>query len=267
GRRRRPWRRSRRRASGRTRALRRPHRRAPTVASREHRPAHHRQDRPGRPRAPLGRNSANSSLPPSSDRFQEAQKKPAPKSTRKRGRQNGAEGFGLPMACEPGQTIDHLPATCTGCAHGLHANASTGYQRRQVRVFRAGFFRGRWHVPGSEGRTRRLQAEYAAVVLLVAPLVTAIFAFGPPTDVRTLYAEGLCRITEEANCDEDGNPGEPPGAVPSPQPSPGEGTGRNPMRRARTLRRTKRKPMKYVQAGKDEGRGTYLFDPRPYLDR
>ncbi|GAA1082084.1 hypothetical protein [Nocardiopsis composta] len=25
--------------------------------------------------------------------------------------------------------------------------------------------------------------------------------------------------------------------------------------------------MKYVQAGKDEGRGTYLFDPRPYLDR
>src|SRR5690606_26435454 len=115
------------------------------------------------------------------------------------------------------------------------------------------------------------QAEYAAVVLavvlLVAPLVTAIFAFGPPADVRTLYAEGLCRITEEANCDEDGNPGEPPGAVPSPQPSPGEGTGRNPMRRARTLRRTKRKPMKYVQAGKDEGRGTYLFDPRPYLDR
>src|SRR5690606_17973372 len=78
--------------------------------------------------------------------------------------------------------------------------------------------RGRFHAPGSEGRTRRFQAEYAAVVLavvlLVAPLVTAIFAFGPPTGVRTLYAEGLCRITEEGDCDDDGNPGEPPGAVP-----------------------------------------------------
>lgn len=81
----------------------------------------------------LGRNSTNSSLPPSSDRFAKPDKKAAAKSARKRGRQKGAEGFGLSMASDPDQTIDHVPTACTGCGTGLDADSSAGYQRRQVR--------------------------------------------------------------------------------------------------------------------------------------
>lgn len=81
----------------------------------------------------LGRNSSNSSLPPSSDLFDKPESKPAKKSARKRGRQQGAEGFGLSMVTDPDQVHDHLPATCTGCHAGLGPEASIGYQRRQVR--------------------------------------------------------------------------------------------------------------------------------------
>src|SRR5690606_40967993 len=49
------------------------------------------------------------------------------------------------------------------------------------------------------------KVEYAAVVLLVATLVTAVFAFGLPTDVRVLYAEGICRIMPDSQgCDGEG---------------------------------------------------------------
>lgn len=65
----------------------------------------------------LGRNSANSSLPPSSDRFEKPGKKPAAKSTRKRGRQKGAEGFGLSMVADPDQTPSIMcPPAAPGAA-------------------------------------------------------------------------------------------------------------------------------------------------------
>lgn len=81
----------------------------------------------------LGRNSANSSLPPSLDLFAQPEKKPSTKSGRKRGRQKGAQGFGLSMVEDPNQTLDHVPGACSGCGHGLNSTASTGYQRRQIR--------------------------------------------------------------------------------------------------------------------------------------
>ena len=81
----------------------------------------------------LGRNSTNPSLPPSSDRFAKPEKKAAAKSARKRGRQKGAQGFGLSMTSDPDQTIDHVPTNCTGCGQGLDADSWAGYQRRQVR--------------------------------------------------------------------------------------------------------------------------------------
>ena len=74
----------------------------------------------------LGRNSGNSSLSPSSDRFETPDKKPAAKSARKRGRPKGAEGFGLSMASDPDHTIDHVSTTCTGCGHGLDQGSGPG---------------------------------------------------------------------------------------------------------------------------------------------
>ena len=64
----------------------------------------------------LGKNSNNSSKPPSSDGFN----KPSPKSLRKpsgkkQGAQNGHAGKGFSLIQAPDETIDHIPARCTGC--------------------------------------------------------------------------------------------------------------------------------------------------------
>jgi transposase len=81
----------------------------------------------------LGRNSGNSSLPPSSDTFGRAGKRPQVKSGRKRGRQPGAGGAGLAMTENPDVTENHVPAACTGCGSVLGASDSIGFERRQVR--------------------------------------------------------------------------------------------------------------------------------------
>src|SRR5690606_6423856 len=46
------------------------------------------------------------------------------------------------------------------------------------------------------------KVEYAAIVLLTATLVIAVFSFGLPTETQRLYAVGLCRIKGEDNCEE-----------------------------------------------------------------
>ncbi|WP_330358804.1 IS66 family transposase [Streptomyces chartreusis] len=81
----------------------------------------------------LGRNSGNSSMPPSSDAFGRPEKKPQPKSGRKRGRQSGTGGSGLVMTEKPDTTEDHVPAACTGCGSTLDQGDSVGFERRQVR--------------------------------------------------------------------------------------------------------------------------------------
>ncbi|MER7959936.1 DUF6444 domain-containing protein [Streptomyces sp. NPDC096030] len=81
----------------------------------------------------LGRNSGNSSMPPSSDMFGRQVKKPQAGSGRKRGCQPGAGGAGLAMAAEPDVTADHLPAACRGCGSALDVSDSIGFERRHVR--------------------------------------------------------------------------------------------------------------------------------------
>lgn len=81
----------------------------------------------------LGRNSGNSSMPPSTDTFGRPVKKAAPSSGRKRGRQPGASGGGLSMVADPDRTEDHLPAACSGCGSELGERDSVGFERRQVR--------------------------------------------------------------------------------------------------------------------------------------
>lgn len=81
----------------------------------------------------LGRNSGNSSMPPSSDTFGRPEKKAQAKSGRKRGRQPGAGGSGLSMTEKPDTTEDHVPAACRDCGEVLDKNDSIGFERRQVR--------------------------------------------------------------------------------------------------------------------------------------
>ena len=84
--------------------------------------------------AMVGRNSRNSSRPPSSDGLA----KPEPKSLRKRsgrkpGGQPGHPGSALRQVSDPDEIVRHEPACCVGCGAGLgRAPVSGVVERRQV---------------------------------------------------------------------------------------------------------------------------------------
>jgi transposase len=80
----------------------------------------------------LSRNSGNSSLPPSSDRFDRPQQKAKPESGRRRGRQPGAPGAALSLVEDPDRIVDHRPQICAHCAADLSGAASVGFVRPQV---------------------------------------------------------------------------------------------------------------------------------------
>ena len=83
--------------------------------------------------ARLGKNSQNSSKPPSSDAFV----KPPPRSLRrpsgrKPGKQNGEQGFRLEPRPDPDEVLVHVPGVCRGCGGDLADAAVVGKQARQV---------------------------------------------------------------------------------------------------------------------------------------
>ena len=83
--------------------------------------------------ARLGKNSQNSSKPPSSDAFV----KPAPRSLRrasgrKPGKQPGDPGFRLVQRPDPDEVRVHAPEVCRGCGDSLQEAAVVGQERRQV---------------------------------------------------------------------------------------------------------------------------------------
>jgi transposase len=84
-------------------------------------------------RVQLGRNSRNSSKPPSSD----GPAKPAPKSLRgKSGRRPGGQaghrGQTLCQVADPDRRRRHVPRSCRGCGRGLGGAVEVGLERRQV---------------------------------------------------------------------------------------------------------------------------------------
>jgi len=82
----------------------------------------------------LGKNSRNSSKPPSSDGLN----KPAPKSLRepsgkRPGGQKGHPGTTLTMSAEPDEVIVHMPSACSGCPrHDLCKSYGCVNETRQV---------------------------------------------------------------------------------------------------------------------------------------
>jgi transposase len=83
--------------------------------------------------AKAGKNSRNSSKPPSSDGLA----KPAPKSLRgksgrKPGRPKGQPGARMRLSDHPDRVVRHEPACCSGCAAGLEGAPEAGVIRRQV---------------------------------------------------------------------------------------------------------------------------------------
>ncbi len=83
--------------------------------------------------ARFGKNSQNSSRPPSSDAFV----KPPPPSLRrasgrKPGKQPGEPGFRLQQRPDPDEVRVHVPEVCHGCGDSLKDAAVVGQERRQV---------------------------------------------------------------------------------------------------------------------------------------
>jgi transposase len=85
-----------------------------------------------------GRNSGNSSLPPSRDdaeaRAARAARRQAKREAGKRapGKQPGDPGAHLARVCDPDRVVGHAPTTCRGCGGGLDDAQVCGTERRQV---------------------------------------------------------------------------------------------------------------------------------------
>jgi transposase len=80
----------------------------------------------------LGKNSHNSSKPPSSDGFWKKTKSLRQKSDKATGGQKGHKGNRLEMVTEPDEVVVHPVVCCCGCGTDLSEEEPIGMQRRQV---------------------------------------------------------------------------------------------------------------------------------------
>lgn len=80
----------------------------------------------------LGKDSHNSHLPPSSDRFVRQPKSLRKKSGKNPGGQTGHPGQSLSFSSSPDEVVRHRVECCPSCSHDLHAVQACGLQRRQV---------------------------------------------------------------------------------------------------------------------------------------
>ena len=80
----------------------------------------------------LCKDSHNSHLPPSSDRFVRKPKSLRTKSEKKSGGQAGHQGSSLQWSSTPDEVIEQQVERCEACQHDLQAVATCGRERRQV---------------------------------------------------------------------------------------------------------------------------------------
>lgn len=80
----------------------------------------------------LCKDSHNSHLPPSSDRFVRKPKSLRTKSEKKSGGQVGHQGSSLQWSSTPDEVIERQVERCEACQHDLQAVAACGGERRQV---------------------------------------------------------------------------------------------------------------------------------------
>jgi len=80
----------------------------------------------------LGRNSRNSSTPPSKDPLDAPIRPTRGKAGRRPGKQPGSPGSALRLVEDPDEVVEHRPDACGGCGSGLRRAADAGVVRRQV---------------------------------------------------------------------------------------------------------------------------------------
>src|SRR6266568_5567825 len=80
----------------------------------------------------LAKDSHNSHLPPSSDRFARKPKSSRKKSEKKSGGQPGHPGSSLHWSSTPDEVVEQHVEHCEACQHDLHAVPACHVERRQV---------------------------------------------------------------------------------------------------------------------------------------
>jgi transposase len=80
----------------------------------------------------LGRDSSNSSMPPSAEGLRKKPAVPRQRGARKPGKQPGAEGTHLAQVDVPDKVVSYAPPSCRGCGSGLDDASVVGIVRRQV---------------------------------------------------------------------------------------------------------------------------------------
>lgn len=143
--------------------------------------------------ARVGRNSQNSSQPPSSDAFV----KPPPRSLRrpsgrKPGKGEGERGFRLEPRPDPDEVRLHRPQTCCRCGVGLADAPVIGEQRRQV------FDLPPLRLRVVEHRAQRRVCACGAVTTAVFPTeATAPTCYGPGVAALGAYLLGRQHLPVE----------------------------------------------------------------------
>lgn len=143
--------------------------------------------------ARLGKNSRNSSKPPSSDGLG----KPAPKSLRKQsgrkpGKQQGGQGFRLQPRAVPDEVRTHVPAGCQGCGADLADAPVVGGETRQV------FDLPVIELLAIEHRAQRRQCGCGAVTRAAFPAeATAPTCYGPGVAALAVYLLGRQHLPVE----------------------------------------------------------------------
>src|SRR5258708_2562502 len=95
----------------------------------------------------FAKNSHNSSLPPSSDRFGRQPKSLRKKSEKKSGGQEGHPGTTLEFSQTPDEVIEHQVSVCGACQHDLRTVEACVTLRRQVVDLPAPRLIGQQHRP------------------------------------------------------------------------------------------------------------------------
>ena len=145
----------------------------------------------------LAKDSHNSSLPPSSDRFVRQPKSVRTKSEKKSGGQEGHQGTTLRFAEAPDEVIEHRVTVCACCQHDLREVQACVTLRRQV-----------VDIPSpqllvQEHRAEQKQCPRCQQMTLASfpPTVTAPIQYGPRIGAVAVYLTQQQLLPLERTCE------------------------------------------------------------------
>src|SRR5205085_4655336 len=147
--------------------------------------------------ARLAKDSHNSSLPPSSDRFVRQPKSLRTKSEKKTGGQEGHPGTTLQFSKAPDEVIEHRVSVCASCQHDLREVEACVTLRRQVVDMPAP------RLIVQEHRAEQKQCPRCQHITLAAfpPAVAAPIQYGPLIGAAAVYLTQQQLLPLERTCE------------------------------------------------------------------